>query len=195
MLQLHSNTDNKWLDVVLNNFTDFLLDHAACERKASASALSFVVHYPNHREIVETMIQVAQEELEHFARITQIIHSKGLQHAPDTKDSYVNQLLQLSRPKGDERLLDRLLLFSVIEGRGCERFAMIAKSLSAHTKEQSQLKELYTDLVRSESRHHMVGIQLAKNLFPEELWKPRLQELLEKEANIVASLPYRPALH
>ena len=55
------------------------------------------------------------------------------------------------------------------------------------------LKDLYTDLVRSESQHHIVGVQLLKDLFPKSKWEARYEELLEAEGTIVASLPHRAA--
>ena len=192
MFDLQSKTPPEWAQYILTHFDDFLLDHAACERKASASAMAFVVRYPDHPQIVETMIEVAQEELEHFALITKIIHQKGLQHAPDQKDLYVGRLIRLARSKGKERLLDRLLIFSIIEGRGCERFMLLAKALESRGDE---LAALYQDLVRSEARHHAVGVHIARQLFPEEEWKERLDFLLTEEAKIIESLPLKAALH
>jgi len=192
MFDLKYETPPSWTDYILDHFDDFLLDHAACERKASASAMAFVVRYPDHPEIVETMIEVAQEELSHFAQLTKIVHMKGLQHSPDQKDQYVNSLIRLARSKGQERLLDRLLLFSIIEGRGCERFMLLAKALE---NRDAELSSLYRDLVRSEARHHAVGVHLARQLFPEAEWKERLDFLLLQEAKIVSELPLKAALH
>ena len=45
MLKVASAQD--WLDTVLGSFDEFLLDHAANERKASAMAMSMVAHYPD----------------------------------------------------------------------------------------------------------------------------------------------------
>lgn len=192
MFDLKSETPPTWTNYILDHLDDFLLDHAACERKASASAMAFVVRYPDHPEIVETMIEVAQEELDHFAQLTEIIHQKGLQHSADQKDKYVNALIRLARSKGKERLLDRLLIFSIIEGRGCERFFLLAKALE---NINSPLADLYHDLVRSEARHHAVGIHLARQIFPETEWKERLDVLLTQEAKIVSELPITAALH
>ena len=193
MFDLKISTSPEWAPFILNNLNRFLLDHAACERKASASAMAFVVRYPDHPEIVETMIEVAQEELEHFAMLTTLIHQRGLQHASDAKDSYVNQLIRLARSKGQERLLDRLLLFSIIEGRGCERFGILATALKESGQEE--LASVYEELVRSEARHHAVGVHFARKLFPEEVWRIRLDQLLEEEAKIISNLPITAALH
>lgn len=192
MFDLKSETSPKWTAHILANLDQFLLDHAACERKASASAMSFIVRYPDHPELVETMIVVAQEELDHFYQLTKLIHERGLQHCPDKKDAYVNALLRFARSKGKERLLDRLLLFSIIEGRGCERFSLLADALE---EQGSPLAPLYHELVRSEARHHAVGVHLARHIFPDEEWRARLDVLLTEEAKIVDGLPITAALH
>ena len=190
MFNLRYDTPQEWVDVVLTDFDSFLLDHAACERKASANAVSFAVRYPDHATLVHTMVRVAQEEMDHFVTMTEVVYNRGLQFGKDTKDPYINALIKLGRWEGDDRLIDRLLLFSIVEGRGCERFNLIANALPP-----GPLKSLYEELVRSESQHHMVGIQLLKEMFPKEQWESRYDELLEAEGNIVRSLPFRPALH
>ena len=68
MLELRKPTPDGWLDVVLADFDAFLIDHAACERKASATGMSFVVRYPDRKEILEPLIAFAREELEHLGR-------------------------------------------------------------------------------------------------------------------------------
>lgn len=190
MFNLRYDTPKEWIDTVLGDFDKFLLDHAACERKASANAVSFAVRYPNHPKLVQTMVKVAQEEMEHFATMTDIVYQRGLQFDKDEKDPYINALIKLTRWEGNERLIDRLLIFSIVEGRGCERFHLLANALP-----DGPLKDLYADLVRSESQHHIVGVQLLKEMFPKEEWEPRYQELLEAEGKIVSELPFRAALH
>ena len=90
MFDLRTNTSPKWVETVLADIDAFLIDHASCERKASATAISFVVRYPDRKELVETMIEVAQDELEHFKLVTEKIHNRGLQLGSDQKDPYIN---------------------------------------------------------------------------------------------------------
>ena len=190
MFNLHYDTPQEWVQTVLADFDRFLLDHAACERKASANAISFIVRYPDKPDLVRTMVNIAQEEMAHFATVTNLIYERGLLFDKDEKDPYINALLQHVRHTTEEKLIDKLLIFSIVEGRGCERFHLLATAL-----EEGPLKDLYTDLVRSESQHHIVGIQLLKGIFPKERWQSRYDELLEIEGQIVASLPFRAALH
>ncbi len=78
MLALRSPTPDAWVQAVLADLDTFLLDHAACERKASAMALRFVVRYPDRDAILEPMIQLAREELTHFYRVFKILQDRGL---------------------------------------------------------------------------------------------------------------------
>ena len=75
MFDLKIESDPRWLETVMNDFSSFMIDHAACERKASATALSFTVRYPNRTELVASMAQVAQEELDHFISVMKLIHT------------------------------------------------------------------------------------------------------------------------
>jgi tRNA 2-(methylsulfanyl)-N6-isopentenyladenosine37 hydroxylase len=190
MLELRCETQPGWLPVVLADFDHFLIDHAACERKASATGLAFVVQYPDRRSLVQAMILFAQEELEHFRLVSEVIYQKGLQLLADEKDLYVVQLMKHVRSRGEERLLDRLLVAGIVEARGCERFGLVRDALPA-----GDLKDLYTELTRSEARHHSLFLRLAREMFAIGDMETRLQDLLDKEAHIVSALPFRPAVH
>ena len=167
-----------------------MVDHAACERKASATALSFTARYPNRIELVQSMLQIAMEELEHFSQVTNLIHKRGGQLGPDRKDHYVRELLKLVRGPSEERLIDRLLIFGVIEGRGCERFQLVAEHI-----EDPELKTFYFELVRAEARHHAAFLHQVRKLTPEPVWRARLSELLELEAEIMLRQPITSFLH
>ena len=190
MFDLLCDTSPQWAPLICAHLDTFLIDHAACERKASATAMSFVVKYRDNPNLVSAMITVAQEELEHFSQVTKIIHERGRQLGPDHKDPYVNALLQCARHSPKERLIDRLLIFGVIEGRGCERF-----NLLAHALDDPKLSAFYADLVRAEARHHAAFLHIVRGISQESEWRPRLKELLQKEAEIVQNLPIRAALH
>ena len=88
--QLASITDPDWVQVILDNFDDFLIDHASCERKAMAYAMSVIVKYPDRTEIIPDLLQVAQDELDHFRNVLELMEQRGLQMIPDEPDPYVN---------------------------------------------------------------------------------------------------------
>ena len=188
--QLASSTDPEWVKVIIDNFDEFLVDHASCERKAMAYAMSVIVKYPDRTEIIPDLLEVAQDELDHFREVLKLMDRRNLQMLPDEPDPYVNQLIQLCRHGRDERLLDRLLVASVIETRGAERFRIISEAL-----DDAELKEFYRDLWATEAKHGDVFKKMALKYFDEDEIEQRNQEIIEAEAKIVAGLEWRPSLH
>ncbi|MDX2249112.1 MAG: tRNA-(ms[2]io[6]A)-hydroxylase [Bacteroidia bacterium] len=180
-----------WIAAVMADFDSFLQDHANCERKASAMAMSFVAKYPDRTEIIPELIETAVEELEHFRDVYRIMEERGIR-LPDTmaEDLYVKQLLQTCRTGRDERLIDRLLWASVIECRGAERFRLVYEAL-----EPGDLKQFYHRLWASEAKHGHIFVKMALIYFPEAPVFKRLQELVEIEAQVLAGLELKAALH
>lgn len=189
-MRLRINTKPEWLQVVLSNFDTFLLDHALCERKASALAMSLVAHYPDKTHLVSAMVDLAIEELDHFRQVYALIIERGLLLGADQKDDYVNKLRALMRKSSNEYFLDRLLIASIIEGRGTERFALVAKGLK-----DLRLKNFYMEFYKAEARHHGLFLRLAKNYFSLSEIESRYDYLLDQEALIIDNLPLRPAVH
>ena len=189
-MQLKIPTPSPWIECVLKDFDSFLLDHAACERKASGTAMNLVSHYPDRRELVAAMIELAQEELSHFARVYERIAARGLTLGADTRDPYVGRLSQEFRRGSGAYFLDRLLVGGIVEARGCERFGIVAEALP-----RGAMKDFYRDIASSEARHRGLFLRLARVYFPEEEIAPRLEELLNIEAAVIGQLPLRPAVH
>jgi tRNA-(ms[2]io[6]A)-hydroxylase len=189
-VRLKVPTSPLWTEAVLRDFDAFLRDHANCERKASGSAMNMVSHYPDRRELVTEMIDLAREELEHFHGVYQHMASRGLELGPDLKDPYVRRLSQEYRKGSDAYFLDRLLVAGILEARGFERFGLVAEALPP-----GSLKDFYLDITRSEARHQGLFVRLALLYFERPAVETRLDELLDAEARIVADLPPRAALH
>lgn len=187
---LKSPSPPDWVEAVRGDFDAFLLDHAANERKASSMAMSLVAHYPDKVDLLDAMIDLALEELNHFRQVVRLIHRRGLALAADEKDPYVNRLLGHIRRGTDEYFLDRLLSASVIEARGAERFALLAQAL-----DDEGLRTFYSSLARSEANHHKLFSDLAMGYFPEDIVKARLQEWIDIEDTTMRSLNIRARLH
>lgn len=181
----------EWVDAVINDFDSFLKDHANCERKASAMAMSFVAKFPDRVEIVPLLIDTAVEELEHFRSVYQIMEKRNLILPHEIgQDMYVKQLVDKCRSGRLERFMDRLLLASVVENRGAERFRLVYENL-----DDPELKKFYHDLWASEAKHGEIFVQMALNYFDEKNVFERLKELNELEADIISNMPITPALH
>lgn len=190
MLDLKYKTSMDWVSTVIDSFDSFLLDHAACERKASAMAMSMVAHYPDKKLLLDSMMDLAIEELQHFRAVVKLIINKNLVLLPDIKDNYINQLRKRLRPKPEDYFMDRLILAGIIEARGYERFSLIAKY-----HPDVQMQEFYESIACSEDRHQDLFIDLAKHYFDHIVVSQRQEELLIIEAEIVSKLPIKALLH
>lgn len=190
-IELKVKSSKEWLDTVMHDFNSFLQDHADCERKASAMALSFVAKYPEKKEIIPDLIETAVEELEHFQQVYEVMEKKGIPLASEIeKDIYINKLMSLCRSGREERFMDKLLMASVVECRGCERFKLVADALTDHN-----LKEFYKELWTSEARHGEIFVKMALNYFDEKSVFERLEYFSNQEAEILNSLEVRSAVH
>jgi len=189
-IDLLYSTPDEWTQSALDNFDLFLADHANCERKASALAMSFVVRYPDKLEIIPQLIDLAKEELEHFEETYQVMQERGLQLIKDIPDPYVNELLGHARHGREERFIDRMLIASVVEQRGAERFGMIAK---AHP--EKEIREFYERLYKGELKHAHVFVHMLLKYVDEDTVYKRLAEINAMEAEIVQRLEYRGTLH
>ena len=76
-VELACPPSSEWLATVLDDFNAFLQDHADCERKASAMAMSFVAKYPERHEIIPELIETGIEELEHFQQVYTFMQQRG----------------------------------------------------------------------------------------------------------------------
>lgn len=190
-LDLVCESNPVWVEAVMNDFNSFLQDHANCERKASAMATSFVAKYPNRVEIIPELIETAIEELEHFQSVYKLMQERGIELVHEiSQDMYVKQLLGLCHSGREERFRDRLLLASIIECRGAERFMLVSEVL-----QDQELKKFYRELWASEAKHGHIFVKMALNYFDEKDVYDRLKELNEQEGEILNSLPIKAALH
>ena len=183
-------TDPEWVHVILENFDAFLQDHANCERKASALAMSLVMKYPDRTRIIPDLIALATEELAHFAQVYELMRRRGVTLAKDIQDPYVNALMTLMRHGREERFVDRMLVSSIVECRGAERFGIIAENL-----QEAELRNFYHALWKSELKHGHQFIDMVLKYIDGDIVYARLGELAAREAEIVQGLEWRPSLH
>lgn len=188
--KLKQKSAQSWLDSVLGDFDQFLVDHASCEKKASGMAISMISHYPDKPILVKAMLNLAIEELSHFRDVMGILIDRGLHAGADSKDPYVNLLHKAMGHGTEAYLLDRLLIASIVEARGAERFGLIAEALP-----NGRLKTFYNSITESENKHYQLFLSLAEQHCDSKKIIPRLDRLLDIEADIIQTLPLRPALH
>jgi tRNA-(ms[2]io[6]A)-hydroxylase len=193
MLRLKLPTDPRWVNVASKNLAEVLTDHAFCEQKAASTAISLIVTYPEHTDLVEAMADLAREELAHFQMVMKRIKERGLYLGRERKDEYVAQL-QAFVPKGIDRkkaLVYRLLLAAMIEARSCERFKVLSEGLP-----DKDLAAFYASLMKSEAEHYTLFLGFARQygnnlLDVERIWK----DFLVYEAQIISKLGSREFIH
>lgn len=190
-LTLKAESSQEWVACVVNNFDDFLKDHADCERKASSMAMSFVAKYPNRTEIIPELIHTGIEELEHFRLVYKFLQQRGLQlNHSIPEDVYVKKLLSHKHSGREQQFRDRLIIASIVENRGFERFKLVSENI-----EDEELSGFYEMIYLSEAKHGNIFVEMALNYFPKDDVFKRWDELAKNEAEILNSIPIRPALH
>lgn len=190
MLSLKSSSQARWLQQVDSNLEEVLIDHAHCEHKAAATALSILGSYIENKPLCEEMTLIVNEELEHFHMVLAMLEKRNMRFRKLRPGNYGKALRVLVRPNEPHRAVDRLLISGLIEARSCERFSLLAK----HVKD-AELAEFYASLFESEARHHTTYVRLAKEFMPEAIVKQRLSELSAAEADIIDKGHPLPRMH
>ncbi len=188
------------------SFDEFLQDHASCEKKASGMAMAVASHYPDQPVLLNAMVDLAVEELNHYREVIRLLLARGITPAADRKDPYINALNQHIRRGPENFLLDRLLMGAVVERRGAERFALLATRLSeaegdgggdekGNAQAFADLAKFYRSIAASEHRHWELFYNLASSHCDVASVAPRFAELSDIEADIMLRQPLRAALH
>jgi tRNA-(ms[2]io[6]A)-hydroxylase len=191
MLCLKNNTNPAWIDIAVQNMEAIMIDHAHCERKAASNGISMILRYPEKAELVKAMIDLVDEEMEHFRYVFQELQSRGITMTRVKGDVYAQKLSENIRKQEPEKLLDLLLVDALIEARSCERFLLLSKSPMV----SDDLQKFYHQLFASEAGHYRTFTDIARLYFPAETVKSRLEELAEIEAGIVSNLSNLPFIH
>src|SRR5262249_59861395 len=116
-MELLSATPPAWVRLASQRFDEVLVDHAHCEKKAAAQALSMVAAFPDVPGLARAMARLAREEAGHLAQVVQLLEKRGLRLGRDPGDPYAQALQRHVRQPMGQRLLDRLLVSALIELR------------------------------------------------------------------------------
>ncbi|MBV1924811.1 MAG: tRNA-(ms[2]io[6]A)-hydroxylase [Flavobacteriaceae bacterium] len=192
MLGLKLPTDPRWVNIVEKNIEEILTDHAFCEQKATSTAISLIVSFPEYTELVQEMTALVKEEMSHFKMVHDIIIKRGWILGRDRKDDYVIQLIKFF-PKGGSRttqLVHRLLYAALIEARSCERFRLLSEEL-----EDKELAVFYKNLMVSEANHYTMFLGFARKYGDRTEVDKKWNDLLEYEAEIMKNLGTKETVH
>jgi tRNA-(ms[2]io[6]A)-hydroxylase len=192
MLGLKLPTDPRWVNIVEKNIEEILTDHAFCEQKATSTAISLIVSFPEYTELVQEMVALVKEEISHFKMVHDKILERGWTLGRDRKDDYVQQLVTFF-PKGGSRttqLVHRLLYAALIEARSCERFRLLSEEL-----QDKELSEFYRKLMASEANHYTMFLGFARQYGVRKEVDEKWQQLLDFEAEIMKKLSKKETIH
>lgn len=192
MLNLASDTNQRWLEQVDEHIEDLLIDHAHCEKKAAGCAMNLIFAYVDKTEICGELSEIVNEELEHFLMVLDLLKRRNIKFRKLTPSLYGQQLNGLVRKFEPDRAVDRLLVACLIEARSCERFDLLSKHYRGRDNE---LADFYGSLFESEARHHTTYVRMAKLFQADARVKSRLKELALEEAKIIADVYPLPRMH
>jgi len=187
---LLTSSSPKWIEQAVSNPIELLIDHAHCERKAAGVAVQMMFRYLCEPGLAEALSPLAREELEHFERVIGILHARDRRLEPLPAPPYASLLVKNVRKEEPSRMLDSFLVSGLIEARSHERMTLLA----LHSPD-IELRNLYSDLLKSEARHSCIYWNLARERFDKNIIFERLKELAEIEANILSELHPEPRMH
>lgn len=188
ILGLHLPTDPRWADLANISLEEILTDHAYCEQKAATSCISLIQRYSEKEKLVRELAPVVTEEWGHFRLVLAELGKRNLHLGKQRKDEYVNKLMLFQKKDGndEDRFLDKLLIFALVEARSCERFKRLSEGLN-----DAYLSNFYRRFMESEAGHYTLFIELAETYTEREKVRKRWQQWLEYEAEIMKNLEVR----
>lgn len=188
ILGLQLPSDPRWVDLASISLEEILTDHAYCEQKAATSCISLIQRYPEKQKLVSELSPIVTEEWGHFRQVLAELDKRKLSLGRQRKDVYVNKLIEFQQKGGspEEVLLDRLLIFALIEARSCERFKRLSEGL-----EDEYLRKFYRRFMESEAGHYHLFIELAETYIEKEKVRKRWKEWLAYEASVMEEMEIR----
>ena len=178
---LPCRTPDGWLTAAVESLPVLMIDHANCEKKAAATAMSLMHRYTDNTTLLNKMSRLAREELRHFEQVLKLMTRRGIAYESVTASRYAQTLREKVRKKDPHRLVDTLVVGALIEARSCERFAALAPHVD------TELRDFYTSLLKSESRHFSDYIGLAKGLEDADVVDERLDVFRSVERELIES--------
>ena len=195
MLGLKMATDPRWVNIVEKNLEEILIDHAFCEQKAASNSISIIVQYPQYSDLVESMVEICKEEMEHFKMVHDKIKERGFKLGFERKDPYVKDLsnyLKKNKSKSSREgyFVNQMLFAAMIEARSCERFKILSEEL-----QEKDLRDFYRMLMESEARHYVTFLNFAKKYGGKIDVNARWEEFLKFEADLMKEYGKSETIH
>jgi len=190
MLLFREPIPSEWLPKVLAHLPAVLVDHAHLERKAATTALNlekFRDLFPR----VEELNAIAIEELQHFQLVLSWLKRRGIAFGQPYPSPWISGLMRAIRNGERYQVIDHLICCSLIEGRSCEKFLILAGELK---NSDAELANFYGGLVESEGNHYATYLLMARAINEAETQR-RLEFYLDLEAQLIRQPNPMPMLH
>jgi len=142
--------------------------------------------------LVTSLLEIDQEELQHFQMVHNIIKERGLTLGRERKDHYVNELFKFMKKDGsrNDAFIDRLLFSAMIEARSCERFKVLSQNI-----EDKELAEFYRELMISEAGHYTSFLGFARKYTEKVDVDKRWKEWIEFEGELISNYGKAETIH
>ncbi|HVV73470.1 MAG TPA: tRNA-(ms[2]io[6]A)-hydroxylase [Verrucomicrobiae bacterium] len=190
MLLFREKVPPDWLPKVMGDLPAVLVDHAHLERKAATSALNlekFRDLFPR----VQELNAIAIEELQHFQLVLGLLGQRGIPFGQPYPSPWISGLMRSLRNGHRYQVIDHLICCSLIEGRSCEKFQVLATELVG---KDDELAKFYGGLVESEGNHYATYLLMARDINEAETQR-RLEFYLELDATLIRVPNPLPMLH
>ena len=189
---LRGETAPGWAAAVAEEPVALLSDHAQCELKAAASAMTLLKRNPDRPGFALRLAPLIREEIDHLQQVLRLLDQRGETLGRDKDNPYAGGLLRFaegSRARGAGHL-DALLISALIEKRSHDRFLQLSRCPAL-----AELSPFYTALGESEQRHGDLFVDMALEVHDEAVVVARYAALAQFEGALIASLPFDYRVH
>ena len=190
MLLFREKIPADWLPKVKANLDAVLVDHAHLERKAATTAIT-LEKYKQLFPRVHELNAIAMEELQHFERVLKLLAKRDIPFGQPFKSPWISGMMSTLRTGTATQVIDHLLVCSLIEGRSCEKFQILAQELR---EVDPELADFYGGLVESEGNHYATYLLMARHIDEAETDR-RLDWYLDRDAELMRIPNPLPMLH
>lgn len=190
MLLWREKLPDSWLPKVRAHLPAVLVDHAHLERKAATAALNLEKYVELH-DRVSDLNAIAIEELQHFEQVLGLLRTRGIPFGAPQRSPWISGMMSALRKGRRHQVIDHLVVCSLIEGRSCEKFQILAAGVRDLDLE---LASFYASLVESEGNHYATYLIMARHIDEAETDR-RLDFFLDLDAQLIRQPNPLPLLH
>lgn len=190
MLLFREKIPADWLPKIRANLAAVLVDHAHLERKAATTAIN-LEKYKQLFGRVHELNAIAIEELQHFELVLKLLAKRGVPFGQPVRSPWISGMMGALRTGVEHQVIDHLVICSLIEGRSCEKFQILAEALRA---QDAELADFYGSLVESEGNHYATYLIMARHIDETETDR-RLDWFLDRDAELIRQSHLLPILH